>query len=334
MPSQTRRRVAVAVAVLVALIAVALAVALAALSSMGAPGADVASVQRLAVLTAVGLAGATIAAGVVLVRTVIDPAVALVRSLERLADGTLPAVVGDVTAAARSVSASAARVSSSSQTVAEVTRTQAIVLSQVKAGLDEIAASAAGSAADGEAIEQLVATAGQTASDQAALLEEAADRQRKLQEHLGEVADAAYRTNLLALNGAIEAARAGEHGRSFDAIVAEVRKLSERSQRAAQEASELAEARRREVLHSHDLCERLRQMIGDVRAMALKVTAAAGAQTSEVMAARAAIATADVAAPTSAEAIVVLSEVGDDLAERAHRLAREVEKLPIAAGRR
>ncbi len=62
---------------------------------------------------------------------------------------------------------------------------------------------------------------------------EAVAAMKEIANKISIIEEIARQTNLLALNAAIEAARAGEHGKGFAVVAAEVRKLAERSQKAA-----------------------------------------------------------------------------------------------------
>jgi|Deesub1362A_J573_1020465.scaffolds.fasta_scaffold00073_23 methyl-accepting chemotaxis protein len=86
-----------------------------------------------------------------------------------------------------------------------------------------------------ESLRDIVSVSTQTLGDIKIITEEVGDIKRIL----GDIEYIADQTNLLALNATIEAARAGEHGRGFAVVADEVRKLSDRSNAAADEVKKL-----------------------------------------------------------------------------------------------
>ncbi|MBF0467144.1 MAG: HAMP domain-containing protein, partial [Nitrospirae bacterium] len=152
----------------------------------------------------------------------------------------LKEVISGVRIAADNVTSGSSQLSSTAEELSRGATEQAASVEEVSSSMEEMSSNIKQNADNSLQTEKIAGTSSKDAGESGKAVADAVDAMKEIASRISIIEEIARQTNLLALNAAIEAARAGEHGKGFAVVASEVRKLAERSQKAAGEISQLS----------------------------------------------------------------------------------------------
>jgi methyl-accepting chemotaxis protein len=149
-------------------------------------------------------------------------------------------VASQVKNAADNVATGAGQLSTWAQTMSQGSTEQAASGEEVSASIEQMSSNIRQNMANAQQTEKIAQKAAEDTRNGGDAVSQTVSAMKEIASKISIIEEIARQTNLLALNAAIEAARAGEHGKGFAVVASEVRKLAERSQRAAGEIGQLS----------------------------------------------------------------------------------------------
>lgn len=229
----------------------------------------------------------------------------------------LHTTVASVRLAADTLANAAAQANATAQALSTSSTEQAASVEQTSAAIEQMSSSIFQNHENSRVTDEMATRVAGYAVQGGEAVARTVSAMQQITREIAIIDDIAYQTNLLALNAAIEAARAGAHGRGFAVVAAEVRKLAERSQAAAQEISGVAQDSVAVADQAGRLLKDIVPGIGRTSELVQEITAASREQSS--------------GASQISDAINQLSETTQRNAAAAEQLAATAEELASQA---
>jgi len=243
---------------------------------------------------------------------------------------SLSRVVTDVYTSAELLASASEEVSATAQSLSQAASEQAAGVEETSASVEQMTASIAQNTENAKVTDTISTKAAQEADESGEAVKATVGAMKQIAQKISIIDDIAYQTNLLALNAAIEAARAGEHGKGFAVVAAEVRKLAERSQIAAQEIATVADS---SVGLAEQAGTQLNEMVPNIRKtsdLVQEIAAASIEQTSGVKQINSAVAQLSQATQQNASSSEELAATAEELNAQAGQLQTTMSFFKIA----
>jgi len=236
----------------------------------------------------------------------------LMQALSAMVSG-ITRVVSDIRSIAGEVASASQAISTASIEVSKGATSQAASAEEASSSMEEMVSNIKQNADSAQQTDKIANKSATDAQESGKSVVEAVAAMKEIATKVSIIEEIARQTNLLALNAAIEAARAGEHGKGFAVVAAEVRKLAERSQKAAGEINQLSGTT---VKVSEKAGEMLGKLVPDIQRTAELVQEIAAASKEQ-----------DTGAEQINKALVELEKVIQQNASASEEMASTTEEL-------
>ena len=157
----------------------------------------------------------------------------------------------------RAMTNASVEMNKTTQMMAEGASEQAGSAEEISSSIEEMAANIDQSTKNAQETEEIATAGAKRIIESNESVKKTVMSMQIITDKISIIGEISRQTNLLALNAAVEAARAGEHGKGFAVVAAEIRRLAERSQVAANEIDQVSASSVTTARESGEMLEKI-----------------------------------------------------------------------------